>query len=475
MFRIAGYEPGAVEVSNELFFCLVHPDDRESIRQAVAAAIRERRHYTIVHRLIRADGEARVVHETAEILFDEKTGQPVKIVGTAHDITAQRKAEEALRESEERFSSAFVHAPIGVALVSPEGRWLKVNRALCDLVGYSEAELLTRTFQDITHPEDLEGDLENVRRLIAGEIRSYQMEKRYIHARGHFVTVLLNVSLVRDGQGQPRYFISQIQDITERKQAENALRDSDEKFHQLADNITDAFWIRSPDLREVHYVSPAFEQIWGRSVASLYANPQQWADFILPEDRERVLAAFSALTGDAPSLDIEYRIVRPNGEVRWVRVRGYQVRDTANNLIRHTGIVTDITEHKRNEMSVLAFSKLGQRLSSATSAREAFGIISEVSKELFGWDAFCISLYRADSDLIYSGFAIDTIAGQPVAEERNEPEPPGELYRRIIERGGELILRDQPASDLPRIVPTAKSSEFFPFKVIRPMRTTIRT
>jgi PAS domain S-box-containing protein len=133
----------------------------------------------------------------------------------------------------------------------------------------------------------------------------------------------------------------------ERKQAENALRESNEKFHQLADNITDAFWICSPDLREVHYVSRAFERIWGRSVESVYANPLQWVDFILPEDRDRVLGAFAALTGDAPGLDIEHRIVRPGGEIRWVRVRGFQVRDGSNKLIRHTGIVTDITEWQR--------------------------------------------------------------------------------------------------------------------------------
>jgi two-component system sensor histidine kinase/response regulator len=258
-----------------------------------------------------------------------------------------KRAAEALQESEERFSGAFEHAPIGVALVSPEGRWLKVNRALCELVGYSEAELLTLTFQDITHPEDLKIDLENVRRVIAGDISSYQMEKRYVHARGHFVTVLLSVSLVRDGQDQPRYFIAQIQDITSRKQTENALRESNQKFQQLADNITDAFWIRSPDMREVHYISPAFERIWGRSVESLYANPQKWVEFTLPADRERVLAVFAALTGDTPSLDVEYRIVRPDGEIRWIRARGFQVRDAAGKLIRLTGIVTDITERQR--------------------------------------------------------------------------------------------------------------------------------
>ena len=194
------------------------------------------------------------------------------------ELQQRKRAEEALRESEERFSGAFAHAPIGVALVSPEGQWLKVNRALCDLVGYSEAELLTRTFQDITHPDDLEIDLENVRRMIAGEILSYQMEKRYVHARGHLVTVLLNVSLVRDARDEPRYFIAQMQDITSRKETdlersrtETALRESNEKFHLLADNITDAFWIRSPDMRTLYYVSPAFERIWGRPPASLYS------------------------------------------------------------------------------------------------------------------------------------------------------------------------------------------------------------
>jgi PAS domain S-box-containing protein len=152
-----------------------------------------------------------------------------KIVGASkivRDITERKLAEKMLRESEERFSSAFEFAPIGMALVAPEGRWVKVNRALCELVGYSEAELLARTFQDITHPDDLAPDLENVRRLLAGEIRFYEMEKRYIHAHGHFVKVLLDVSLIRDGQGQPRYFIAQIQDITERKKAEAELLES---------------------------------------------------------------------------------------------------------------------------------------------------------------------------------------------------------------------------------------------------------
>ncbi|HWN95721.1 MAG TPA: PAS domain-containing protein, partial [Methylomirabilota bacterium] len=136
-------------------------------------------------------------------------------------------------------------------------------------------------------------------------------------------------------------------EIRERSVAQAALRDSDDKFRLLAENITDVFWIRSPDMREVHYVSPGFERIWGRSTESLHTNPEQWTDAIWPEDRERVLAAFATLTGAAPSISIEYRITGTNGEMKWVHVRGFQVRDAAGELVRLTGIVTDITERKQ--------------------------------------------------------------------------------------------------------------------------------
>jgi PAS domain S-box-containing protein len=158
---------------------------------------------------------------------------------------ARREAQETLRASEERFAGAFEHAPIGVALVSPDGRFLKVNHALCDLVGYPEAELLARTFQDITHPDDLDADLENVRQLLSGRTRSYRMEKRYVHASGRLVTILLSVSLVRTPGGDPEYLIAQIQDISDQKRAqaeiEGALREKQallrEVHHRVKNNL----------------------------------------------------------------------------------------------------------------------------------------------------------------------------------------------------------------------------------------------
>ncbi|MBV9470247.1 MAG: PAS domain S-box protein, partial [Abitibacteriaceae bacterium] len=150
----------------------------------------------------------------------------------------------------------------------------------------------------------------------------------------------------------PLHVVVAHENITERKQAEAALRESNEKFLQLVNNIGDVFWMRSPDMRELQYLSPAFERIWGRSIESLYATAEQWPEFIVPEDREHVLGMFARLQRDAPSISCEYRIVRPDGGVRWVHTRGFQVRNDAGELIRLTGVVSDITERKQAELEL---------------------------------------------------------------------------------------------------------------------------
>jgi diguanylate cyclase (GGDEF)-like protein/PAS domain S-box-containing protein len=179
----------------------------------------------------------------------EVTVTPVRhegeIVGgmvIARDITAQRAAERAREESERRyrdarrlaeaagraadaqFRAAFDRAPIGMALVAPDGAWLRVNPALCAILGYSHEALLEKRFQDLTHPDDLDADLELVRRVLDGRIPSYQMEKRYLHADGSVVWAQLSVSLVCDEEGRPLHFVSQVTDISDRKHLEAELR-----------------------------------------------------------------------------------------------------------------------------------------------------------------------------------------------------------------------------------------------------------
>jgi PAS domain S-box-containing protein/diguanylate cyclase (GGDEF)-like protein len=202
---------------------LTHPDDRQAdVDVAWDILAGKLDTHQCEKRFVRPDGS--IVWVLANLTFlRDQDGRPLSWVGQFQDITARRAAEAALRESEELFRLAFDHAPIGIALVSPEGDWLSVNPPVCEMTGYAEDELLASTFQKITHPDDLDVDLAYLRKMLAGEIRSYEMQKRYIRADGSVIWILLSVSLVRDDHGEPRYFISQIQDIDERKRAEEEL------------------------------------------------------------------------------------------------------------------------------------------------------------------------------------------------------------------------------------------------------------
>lgn len=192
----------------------------------------------------RANGEVFPIEISGRVQIIN--GEQVLLI-VVRDITERKRSEDLLRESEERFSGAFEYASIGMALVAPNGALLRVNWALCWLLGYSETELLQKTFQDITHPDDLQDDLERIQQLLVGEIDSYQMEKRYFHKQGHVVWGLLNVSLVEDNQGKPQYFISQIQDITERKKVETALIESSTQFRTLFEASPDAIVLIDPN------------------------------------------------------------------------------------------------------------------------------------------------------------------------------------------------------------------------------------
>jgi PAS domain S-box-containing protein len=174
--------------------------------------------------LIRKDGTRFPAWLSVTALIDV-TGGIGGYVGVFTDITERKQQETELRLSEERFRRAFDDAPIGMALVSPAGRWLKVNRALREMLGYTEVALLATDFQSLTHPEDLEKDLELVRQVLAGEIPSYQIEKRYYHRDGGIVFAMLSVSLARDHAGAPLYFVSQLENITQRRQMEQMKRE----------------------------------------------------------------------------------------------------------------------------------------------------------------------------------------------------------------------------------------------------------
>jgi len=165
-----------------------------------------------------------IIYRLRAVSVNDKQGDYLYSVHILEDITDRKMLGIELWKNEQYFSGAFNYAAIGMALVGLDGSWLKVNQALCQMLGYAVPELLACTFQDITHADDLDADRAYVARMLSGEIDHYQMEKRYLHKLGHLVWVTLSVSLVRDKLGRPLYFVSQIEDITERKQAESEIQ-----------------------------------------------------------------------------------------------------------------------------------------------------------------------------------------------------------------------------------------------------------
>jgi PAS domain S-box-containing protein len=200
-----------------------------------------------------ATGEAVVLQKRIELSALHRDGRefPVELtitpIGTGErlcfsaflrDITERKEAERAMSESEQRFRATFEQAAVGIAHVSPDGRWLRVNQRLCDIVGYSRGELLSVNFQDITHPDDLHNDLALVRQMLDGEIKTYTAEKRYLSKGGAQVWINLTVALVRDEAGQPDYFISVVEDIERRKAAEEAVQRLNADLERRVDERT---------------------------------------------------------------------------------------------------------------------------------------------------------------------------------------------------------------------------------------------
>lgn len=222
---------------------VVYEADREQVQRLIGSMERTNPAVTIVNR-VWAKGQVRWTQWNNCLIFDE-AGNEYEYQAVGRDITAFKEIEAKLKESEAKFRSAFEDSSIGEALVAPDGKFLQVNNSLCEIVGYSKTELLHKSFQEITHPDDLDLDLNYVRQMLSGEIDTYQMEKRYFHRSGSLVWVLLNVSSVQNVDGKILYFISQIQDITGRKQAEaqlnklvNELERSNQELEEFASIVS---------------------------------------------------------------------------------------------------------------------------------------------------------------------------------------------------------------------------------------------
>jgi PAS domain S-box-containing protein len=271
----------------------------------------------------------------------------------AHDITERKRSEEALRQSEERFRSMYENAGVGMELASPDGRLIMVNPSLCRLLGYKESELLIKTWQDITHPDDLASEFGLVEMLLSGDRASYEHEKRYVHRDGSVIWANATASSVKDSSGRHLYRIVVVRDITARKQAEEALRHEEERFRATFEQATVGMAHVSLDGRILMANDRLCEMI-GYSRPELLARTLQ--DITHPDDREHQLSDESRLqSGDIQKYSIEKRYIRKNGQIVWIYLTVSPVRVTGEPHY-YVAVVEDITARKKAEQALLYLS-----------------------------------------------------------------------------------------------------------------------
>ena len=233
--------------------------------------------------------------------------------------------------------------------------------SLHEAVGHPLSEVL-RTVQETSRRAD---DLPIAKVVDDGNIIVSDDEVVLIARDGTARSVEHIAAPIRDSHGKVKGIVIVFRDITERHRAEQAQRESEERFRQLADNINDVFWIYELDGPKTAYVSPAYESLWGRSCKSLYERPMSYLEAVHPEDRERAMLAHHRQDSGEATAD-EYRIMRPDGTIRWVWNRGFPIRDGSGRVVRVAGIAEDITERKRAEQALRESEEQFRTLADAT-------------------------------------------------------------------------------------------------------------
>lgn len=343
--EILGYSEAELLAKPYLDF--VHPEDRQSTLMEVSSQLKKGYSLNFVNRYLCKDGSVKLLSWRASYSPAEGTSYAI-----ARDITGHKMTYDLLQQSEERFRAVFDRAAIGIARVAPDGRFIEVNREFCKFFGLTKEELLSRSFQALTYPEDLETDVCNVRRLLLGEIDHFTREKRYIHKSGALIWGHVSVSLIRDGQGVPQYNIAVLKDISQRKRWELLLRRSEENLNRAQAVARIGSWILNVADNRLEWSAETY-RMFG-------IPPQEPVDFekflsrVHPDDCGLMLPAWeAALRGEA--FDLEYRIV-VSGQTLWVRARVQVERDSQGQPQYGVGTVQDITELKlaRDRITQLA-------------------------------------------------------------------------------------------------------------------------
>jgi formate hydrogenlyase transcriptional activator len=348
----------------------------------------------------RKDGTSFPVEFWSHIIIRE--GKTLGAVITFIDITERKKAETALRKSEERWRSVYENSAIGVALTDLNGRFLAVNRAYARMLGYSEEELRQLTFMKITEENYRDANWELVSELLEGKRQQFQIEKQYRRKDGTMLWVSNNVSLVPGTESMPRFIMALSEDITERKQAEEALRKSEDELRTIIEAIP-AFVVRSLPDGSVDFLSQSLLDYTGFSREQLLG--WGWRDFVHPEDAGRVVDKWRVALARGEPLEVEVRRRRADGKYRWYLVRQVPLRDDMGNVVRWYGTLHDIDDRIQAEAALRKSEEKNRILLQINNAiitnltqQALLHSISEALHPVFPFDRCAITLYQPERD-----------------------------------------------------------------------------
>ncbi|MGD9611706.1 MAG: PAS domain S-box protein [Kiritimatiellia bacterium] len=322
---------------------------------------------------VRQDGSV-VPIELRTILIRDESGQATGMWASIRDVSERKRAEEALRRSESKYRLLFENMLDAYAAMDLRGRLIDCNPAFEKLVGYTREELLRLHLADVTPREWMAVEKKAIAQM---RRRGYskRFEKEYVRRDGSRVPVELQGSLLRDDRGRPAGFWAIIRDVADRKRAADALRQahdelerrvrertaeletsrealaqSEEQFRQMAENVQDAFWLIDARTLQALYVSPAFKRIWNWPVEN---DVVRWFAHIHPEDRDRIVRAFQSGMKTGIPGTVTYRLVWPDGSIRWIESSGSMIRDARGRPVRAAGLHRDVTERRRMEAEIL--------------------------------------------------------------------------------------------------------------------------
>ena len=371
MYRITGWDPAQPAPNQEERAMLYAPESWQRLNAAVAHSLATGAPYDLELQIMRPDGVLRWVRARG-FAGRNRSGKVNRLFGTLQDITEQKLGEMKLRDSEERFRATYEQAAVGILHLSFDGRILRCNQRFAEFLGFSPGEVAGMTIQQLTPPEQFSESKEILNELEAGNIDERGFEKQYIRKDGRRIWVRLKTSIQRDGKGQPLHLMTFVEDITDRKRAEEALRDSEAQLREAEHiaGIGSSVWDVDTDTT---IWSPEMYRIRGWDQGEPIPKHGDKSPLYTPESWRRQAAAVERALSTGEPYDLELQFVRVDGAIRWGYARGRAMFDDAGRVARLHGTLQDITERKLVEEKIKA-SEENYLLLLNSTAEGIFGI-----------------------------------------------------------------------------------------------------